>query len=192
MSTPQSLFLISCAGLVAAVFAGEGALTEWVALAVLTAFASGLIWLWSLRRPRAPASPAKRADRILVDGSNVMYWQGDEPKIETLRIAVAALSTSGKSVGIIFDASAGYRLAGRYLGEAELAAALGLPLYDVFVVPKGSVADEYLLKAARQMGAAIVTNDRYRDWAHSYPEVRVKGRLIGGRVVKGELRLENR
>ena len=57
------------------------------------------------------------------------------------------------------------------------------------VVPKGTPADVAILTAARDHGARIVTNDRYRDWAGQHPEVLEPGLLIPGSYHKGELRM---
>ncbi|SDZ60416.1 hypothetical protein SAMN05444004_13012 [Jannaschia faecimaris] len=40
---------------------------------------------------------------------------------------------------------------------------------------------------ARDMGAIVVTDDRYRDWADDFPEVRRKGHLVRGGYRDGKL-----
>ncbi|MBI1417842.1 MAG: hypothetical protein GC146_11515 [Limimaricola sp.] len=141
-----------------------------------------------LLRPGRVAEP--ELPRILVDGSNVMFWDDETPKIETVSRVVWVLRDQGYKPGVIFDASAGYKIVGRYQDDAELAALLDLPAEQVLVVPKGTIADTYLLGAARDLGARIVTNDKYRDWAKDFPEVRRPGHLIRGAVKKGKVRLE--
>lgn len=37
------------------------------------------------------------------------------------------------------------------------------------------------------MGARIVTNDRYRDWAEAHPEIATPGHLIRGGWREGKL-----
>jgi hypothetical protein len=66
------------------------------------------------------------------------------------------------------------------MGERELSQILGLPQDQVLVVPKGSPADPWILTTARDFGARIVTNDRYRDWAEAHPEVAKPGFLVHG------------
>ena len=124
---------------------------------------------------------------IVVDGSNVMHWKDSTPKIETLREVLAYLTDLGFSPGVAFDANAGYLISGQYLHHAAFAKLLGLPEDQVIVVAKGTPADATVLAAARDLGARIVTNDRYRDWADQHPEVRVPGHLIYGGYRDGKL-----
>ena len=74
--------------------------------------------------------------------------------------------------------------------DAEMAAHLGLPIDQVLVVPKGTPADLVLLATDRDLGAPIVTNDRYRDWAEAHPEVKTPGLLIRGGYQNGQLWLD--
>ena len=96
---------------------------------------------------------------------------------------------SGKSR--VFDANVGYKTIGRYLHNGELAKQLGLPEDRVLVVPKGTQADPYLLITARDLGARVVTNDRFRDWVEAHPEVCEPGLLIRGGYHEGKLWLED-
>jgi len=96
----------------------------------------------------------------------------------------------GYAPGVIFDANAGYLLKGRYKHDDAMAGYLGLAEDWVMVVPKGTIADSYLLTVARDVGAPIVTNDRYRDWADAFPEVTEPGRLIRGGYRDGALWFE--
>lgn len=88
---------------------------------------------------------------------------------------------------MVFDANAGYLVSDRYLHHGGFGKLLGLPEDRVMVVPKGSPADATVLLAARDLGARIVTNDRYRDWADRHPEVREPGYLIRGGYRDGRL-----
>ena len=67
---------------------------------------------------------------------------------------------------------------------------LQLPVNQVFVVPKGTQADPYILDTARKFSARIVTNDRYRDWAEVHPEVAEPGHLIRGGMRDGMVWLQ--
>lgn len=117
---------------------------------------------------------------VLIDGSNVMHWKNGAPDIAIVRKVARALMESGYRVAVIFDANAGYKLAGRYMNEAALAKHLGLTPRQVMVSPKGQPADGFLLRAARDMNAPIVSNDRFRDWQSDFPEVAAPGRVIHG------------
>jgi len=136
-----------------------------------------------VRRSRRPA--------VLVDGSNVMYWHGETPDIRTVRRVVRRLEKDGFRPGVMFDANAGYLLFGKYTHDPGFARHLNLPEDRIMVVPKGSQADGHLLAAAADMGARIVTNDRFRDWADRYPFVTEKGRLMRGGFQSNRLHLDN-
>lgn len=137
------------------------------------------LWRWTSRR-----------NWILLDGSNILYWNGNTPRIETLHEVVRDLERRGFDPCVVFDANAGYLVSGAYRGDMDMATQLGLPPERVMVVPKGTVADRFILDAARDLGARVVTNDRYRDWASDFPEVREKGRLIRGGYRADRLWLE--
>lgn len=139
------------------------------------------------RRAQKVALPA--INWILVDGSNVMHWQDNAPQITTVVRVVDDLKRQGFAPGVVFDANAGWKLFGRYLNETELARLLGLPRDQVLVAPKGTPADPYLLRTARDFKARIVTNDRFRDWAGDFPEVTESGFLIRGSLREGQVQL---
>ncbi|SDO27888.1 Zc3h12a-like Ribonuclease NYN domain-containing protein [Lutimaribacter pacificus] len=139
---------------------------------------AALAWLYCLRRRlRGPRTAGKT---ILIDGSNVMHWNGGNPNITIVRDVVQALAANGHEVGVIFDANVGYKLSGRYMNDATLARHLNLPTRHVLVSPKGQPADVFLLQVARDRNAPIVSNDRFRDWQDDFPEIAEYGRLIHG------------
>ena len=168
------------------------------------------LWLWwrgrAARPSEAPpvrrgASPFRRGKprqagpvgpHVILDGSNILYWQDNTPSMEPVVQAVRLMLGKGFAVGVMFDANAGYKIGERYLDDHHMARRLGLPEDRVLVVPKGVAADEYILKAARGLGARVVTNDRYRDWAEVFPEVARPGFLIRGGVQGGKLWLNER
>jgi hypothetical protein len=128
-----------------------------------------------------------------------LYWafcffvidrHGGVPRLDTLRQVVARLQADGFVLGVMFDANAGYLLTGRYMRDTELGQALRLPVDRVMVVPKGVPADPYILNAARDLKARIVTNDLYRDWISDFPEIADEGFLVKGGYRKGALWLE--
>ncbi len=163
---------------------------EWAYEFSAVALLIGLVLLAAVLVLTAIRALLRRKDKrevVLIDGSNVMHWKDGKPQIETLREVVYALSDHGLLVGVMFDANAGYKLFDRYHNGRHFAGLLVLPNDRVMVVPKGTQADPYLLRAARDMGARIVTNDRFRDWAADFPEVAEAGHLIGGGYRKGKL-----
>jgi hypothetical protein len=145
----------------------------------------------SRHRKAKPESRAPKAGKtVILDGSNVMYWRDEQPRIETVQEVVRSLTGRGLSVGVMFDANAGYKLFDEYSDDHDLAKLLGLPAQDVLVVPSGVQADAYILQAARDLGARIVSNDRFRDWAAEFPEVATPGHVVHGHFRGGKLRLD--
>jgi hypothetical protein len=156
-----------------------------IAVALLVVF----LVLWT-RRPRATAAPTQDEAWILIDGSNVMHWQEGAVALAPLTEVIGRLKELGYVPGVVFDANAGWKLAGRYLHDGDLARLLVLETRQVLVVPKGTQADTYLLETAREFGVRIVTNDRYRDWAEAHPEVLEQGFLIRGGMRDGRVWLK--
>ncbi|MES2540123.1 MAG: hypothetical protein V4583_06000 [Pseudomonadota bacterium] len=151
----------------------------------------------SATRPRAKPATEKRPPPkplaeswVLIDGSNVMHWQDNAPRLEAVRKVVDLVRARGYVPGVVFDANAGWKLAGRYLHDGDFAQLLGLEARQVLVVAKGTQADPFLLQTAREFGARIVSNDRFRDWMADHPEIQTPGFLIRGRDVGGEIALE--
>ncbi len=142
-----------------------------------------------MKLPAKPADQPQTSFRpeVLVDGSNVMHWQDNLAQLDTLRMVVDEIVLMGYRPGVIFDASAGYKLFGRYRDDWFMAQALGLDAVQVLVVPKGEPADRFLLAVSRLRSAPIVTNDRYRGWLAEFPEVAQPGRLLRGGFREGRV-----
>jgi hypothetical protein len=163
-----------------------------LALVALT-LAATFLFLWRTRR-RAPESqkPRRSAAQVpevwmLVDGSNVMHWQDGGPTLYAVKGVVEKLIALGYVPGVIFDANAGWKLKGRYIHDGEFSVLLGIEKRQVLVVEKGTQADPFLLQTAREFGARIVTNDRFRDWADKHPEVLREGFLVRGGMRDGKV-----
>ena len=156
--------------------------SDWLLLTVPCLIAGAII-LFRAWRDRTKA----KGLWIIIDGSNVMHWNGGTPQFAPLRDVIAALQERDFVPGVVFDANAGYKLEDRYLDDTELAKRLGLQVKQVMVVPKGEQADGTILTAARDHGVRIVTNDRFRDWADSFPEVAQSSTLVRGGYRDGQL-----
>ncbi len=183
MRVPLFLVLASLAGVGAAL--SVPGWTDLALLAGLCALAGAILLGAALLRVEVRAAAAPRW--VIVDGSNVMYWKGDTPQIEPVRRVLEHLSALGFSPGIVFDANAGHLLAGRYLDHAAFSKMLGLAEDRVMVVDKGTPADATILATARDLGARVVSNDRFRDWLDQHPEAGRPGALIRGGFVDGAL-----
>lgn len=182
MIAPLILVVLS-----ALAFGASLLLPEWGDL-VLAAGPSLLASLWIYWRARQPR-PQKRP-RVVIDGSNVMYWKEGTPRFGPVRDVIARLSAQGIDSTVIFDANAGHLLAGRYMHDQEMARQLSLPAASVLVVSKGTQADKTIFEAANLLRARILSNDRYRDWAEKHPEVNVPGHVIRGGYHNGNLWLD--
>ncbi|MCE8532970.1 hypothetical protein KBY24_06205 [Ruegeria pomeroyi] len=108
---------------------------------------------------------------IIIDGSNVLYWREETPNLQTVRQCVEGLVRNGWTPLLWFDANVGYLVGSRYMGPHELSRALRYPASLINVAPKGTPADPLLIEQAGDLGARIVTNDRFRDWVETYPQV---------------------
>ncbi|MEO5615918.1 MAG: hypothetical protein ABIR04_13480 [Cypionkella sp.] len=127
---------------------------------------------------------------VVIDGSNVMHWKDNVPQIDSVRAVVDKLTAAGFAPGVVFDANAGYKLMGKYKHDYAFSKLLGLPHNRVLVVAKGTPADPVILASARELGARIVSNDRFRDWAETHPEVSVPGHVIAGGYRDGQVWLD--
>lgn len=211
MIVPAFLFLMSLAGIgVALTMPG---LSDFVLVAAPCALASAFLLLRaglppiatgrrrktpSRERPKRESESRHRAWRnrvftrkyIIIDGSNVMHWKEGAPQIDTVRDVVQHLKSHGFSPGVVFDANAGHILTGKYQHHGAMGKLLGLSEDRIMVVHKGTPADVTILAAAKDLGARIVTNDRYRDWADTHPEIGEPGHLIKGGYREGQLWLD--
>lgn len=145
-------------------------------------------FLLLLRRAVRRTKPVR--DYVIVDGSNVMHWKDETPRLDTLREVLDRLKELGLTPGVVFDANAGYLLTGRYQHDLAFGRMLGLPEDQVMVVSRGHPADPAILDMARDFGARIVSNDRFRDWASDHPELTRPGHVIRGHYAAGKLVLD--
>lgn len=121
---------------------------------------------------------------IVVDGSNVIHWDGT-PSIKVLKKVLSVIEAQGRVPIVYFDASVGYQIADRYLDDRALSQMTGVPKDRIRVVDKGVVADEMILAFATQHRLRIVTNDRYRDWRSQFPHAAHKRTLVSGKWRSG-------
>lgn len=170
-------------------------------LAAIATLAALLIWMKAAfaarmpirlrrRRRRRRAAPPPEQKWVVIDGSNVMFWQDETPSLGTVSAVVGAVQQAGLKPLVWFDANAGYKVGGQYMNPRDLSRAIGISRKQVRVAPKGSPADPLLLEDAAKLGTGVVSNDRYRDWAQSFPNVVQPGVLVRGKVEGGAARLD--
>lgn len=124
-----------------------------------------------------------REDLVLIDGSNVMNWEVDAgtasaPSLRPLAQVLTALKARGVAAGVVFDATAGHRLEGRFMNHDDLAARLPTAA-DVLVVDRGTQADWVLVDMAREQGLVIISNDHFRDAPSARHLLKQKGFMAG-------------
>lgn len=184
MIVPLVLLLLSLAGVAATL--SDPVLADYRLLAALAVLASLILLAKGYAARRSALAEAARK-WIVIDGSNVMHENDGVPQIRTVREVVRYLAARGYTAGVVFDANAGYLLDGRYRHDRAFGRQLGLPEDRIMVVPKGTPADPTVLTVARDFGAQVVSNDRFRDWAAAFPEVKHPGHLIRGEYRAGKL-----
>jgi len=210
MISPLQLLILAFAGMVAALpMPGEAPGELFLGCAAAWTVAL-FLWVrakWRSRRKtkaraeqRARSAERKRAAReaaraegrrwVVVDGSNVLYWQDESPSLGSVSAVLDEVQRAGLTPVVWFDANVGYKVGDSYLNPAELARRLGISRKQVRVAPKGSPADPLLLQEAAKLGTGVVTNDRYRDWVGDFPDVAQPGVLVHGRVEGGAVTLD--
>ena len=185
------LFRLLCLGFSVVVLVASLTGLAAPALVIPASLGVVLFLILVLRRPAGPPGRGAFGQRrqVIVDGSNVMYWKNGEPRLDSVADVVVKLKALGFTPGVMFDANVGYLLTGDFQNDAAMSKMLKLPKDRVMVAPRGTTADELILQAARDLGARIVTNDRFRDWSETYPEVTSPGFLIQGRYQQGDVKL---
>lgn len=181
MRSPAILLVLSVLLFVASWLPDLPVHADLAPIAVLSALAAGLLVLRSWLRMPKP--------RIVVDGSNVLYWADKKPDLANVLAVITSLRGRGFAPVVWFDANAGHLVAGRYLNARQLALRLGLPEDQVHVAKSGMPADPQILSMAIKGGLRIVTNDRYRDWVDRFPRLMAPGLLVQGRVSAGRVEL---
>ena len=125
------------------------------------------------------------ARRVLVDASNVAHaTEGGEAKLENIRLVQAKLREEGLEPLVVADAALRHQIDDKDAFEQMVENG------HVHQAPAGTDADFFILSFAREMGASILTNDRFRDRAEEFAEER--DRIIRFMIVDGEVVLERR
>lgn len=121
----------------------------------------------------------------IIDGSNVAHsGEGDTARLENISLMREKLAEEGYETVVVVDAALRHRIDDR-------------PGYEEMVeqgiirqAPAGTDADYFILSFARELDAAVVSNDRFKDRQEAFPEARE--RVIRYMIVNGEVVLERR
>lgn len=121
----------------------------------------------------------------LVDGSNVAYaTEHDRPLLANITLVCDRLAEEGYQPIVVVDAALRHQIdaPARYEEMVEDG--------RIRQAPAGTDADYFILSFARELDAAVVSNDRFRDRERAFPEV--KERVIRYMIVEGEVVFERR
>ena len=121
----------------------------------------------------------------IVDGSNVAHsTEGDSARLENITLVCDRLREDGFEPIVVADAALRHQI--DQADEYEVLVENG----TIRQAPAGTDADYFILSFARELDAAVVSNDRYRDRMAAFPEAR--DRVIRFMIVNGEVVFEKR
>lgn len=115
--------------------------------------------------------------KILVDGSNVLFWRGGHAQAMIPELVVQALRSKRFEPVIYFDNSID-----RHIGQDVLDQLRDC--VELIIAPRGTQADALLLSDCGEGRIQIVSNDRFRGWRDAHPKLR-KDWLVTGSIGKG-------
>lgn len=120
----------------------------------------------------------------LIDGANAAHAGGDEPRLGNIRLLRDRVAEEGFEPIVMTDAALRHRIDDadgyeRMVSDGTIRQA-----------PAGTDADYFILSFGREMDAAVVSNDRFRDHEESFGDV--LQRVIRYMIVDDEVVLERR
>jgi len=127
---------------------------------------------------------SEREKVAIVDGSNVAHATEGPPRLGNIRLICDKLEEEGYEPIVVVDAALRHHIDQE--GEYERMVGDG----KIRQAPAGTDADYFILSFARELEAAVVSNDRFRDRESVFPEV--SERLIRFMIVNEEVVLERR
>lgn len=122
---------------------------------------------------------------VIVDGSNVAHFtEGEKAMLDNIRLVRDKLLEEGYQPVVLADAALRHQIDDEQGFEALVEDG------TIKQAPAGTDADYFILSFARELDANIVSNDRFKDRAASFPEIRE--RIIRFMIVNGEVVFERR
>lgn len=129
--------------------------------------------------------PASDKQIALVDGSNVAHaTEGDAPRLANIRLVCEKLVEEGLQPVVVVDAALRHQI------DEEEAYERMVENGTIRQAPSGTDADYFLLSFARELDAAVVSNDRFRDRADAFKDVMEQ--VIRYMIVANEVVFERR
>ncbi|MGQ0815697.1 MAG: NYN domain-containing protein [Gemmatimonadota bacterium] len=122
---------------------------------------------------------------VIVDGSNVAHSsEGEKAQLDNIRVIRDKLLDEGYDPVIVADAALRHQI------DDETAFEQMVESGEIRQAPAGTDADFFILSFARELAATVVSNDRFKDRAEAFPEIR--DRVIRYMIINGEAVLERR
>ena len=135
-------------------------------------------------RPRT-SGPRPQSERVIVDASNVAHaTEKSSARLANVRLVRDRLTQEGLTPILVADAALRHQIDDA--AEYERLVKDG----EIQQAPAGTDADYFILTFARELGASVLSNDRFKDRIAHFPEV--KDRIIRYMIVAGEVVLERR
>ena len=137
-----------------------------------------------------PPAPNRMSDQIekkiaIVDGSNVAHSsEGDAALLENITVVCKKLVEEGYEPIVVADAALRHQI--DQPREFEELVESG----KIRQAPAGTDADYFILAFARELDAAVVSNDRFKDRQAAFPDAR--DRAIRYMIVNREVVFERR
>ena len=164
----------------------EATQANWLIAAAIAVGAFVLSRMFATPPPSKPEPVVRKATpeqpEIVIDGTNVMYWDGESADLSTLKSVIDALKRRGFGPWVFLDASSRHHLRDESLNERKFAKILGVPQNQVIVCPAQTEADAFLLEYAREHDLPVVSNDRFGD----RPSMAKGLRLVKGVITNGK------
>lgn len=131
-------------------------------------------------------------DSFVIDGANIArgYGQGQPPSLLVLLTLLRVLLERGATFKCVFDANTSHIFREAALpDQADAYRSLCQEFPNWFIEVLGGVqADREILAYAHSRGCRIISNDRYRDYADTYPWTQTEpDRRISGQAHSGHV-----
>jgi hypothetical protein len=135
--------------------------------------------------PRPTDGPRPESERVIIDASNVAHAsEKSTARLANVRLVRDRLTEDGMTPILVADAALRHQI-----DDAEGYEAL-VKAGEIQQAPAGTDADYFILSFARELDAAVLSNDRFKERIAHFPEVR--DRIIRYMIVAGEVVLERR
>jgi hypothetical protein len=122
---------------------------------------------------------------VIIDASNVAHaTERVAPQLTNVRLVRDHLTQEGLTPILVADAALRHQIDDPDGYEALVKAG------EIQQAPAGTDADYFILTFARELNAAVLSNDRFKDRIMKFPDVR--DRIIRYMIVAGEVVLERR